>query len=106
MWLDLITASDTVRLPVCVSSHQQIQQLRASVSAVASGASPRRGGGRVQKQLVVLKRVDQTGNVAHKSLGLFGRHSFGESLTLQGEIDCEAQSVWAELHRTENNYCF
>lgn len=65
-----------------VSDHQ-IQQLGPSVATVSPGPSARLGGGRVQEQLVVLESVDQTGNVAHKGLSLFGCHGFGEASTLR-----------------------
>lgn len=43
------------------------------------------GGGGVQEELVVLQRVDGTGDVAHEGLGLSGRHGPGEAAALQEE---------------------
>ena len=82
-----------LKICVCVITDREIQQLGSGVSAVASGASSGLGGGRVQEQLIVLKCVDQTGNVANKRLSLFGRHSFGESATLQGKRNSNSQRV-------------
>lgn len=49
------------------------------------GPGLRWGGGGVKEELVVLQRVDGTGDVAHEGLGLSGRHGPGEAAALQEE---------------------
>lgn len=60
---------------------------------MSSGASPRLSGGRVKEQLVVLKRVDHAGNVAHKRLSLFGRHGSREPAALRRKMEGHVESV-------------
>lgn len=71
----------------CVSAcpDHYVQQLGSRVSAGASGAGAGRRRRRVQKQLLILKSVDNARDVPHKGLRLFGRHRFGESAALKGE---------------------